>query len=81
MKILVQREDGFAEPVTIKAEGLPAGVTCPPVTVAGKDEVAWLVFQAAPDAATWAGDIKVSGTAKLAEAEITRPARSGGVAW
>ena len=81
LKILVQREDGFAEPVTIKAEGLPAGVTCPPVTVAGKDEVAWLVFQAAPDAATWAGDIKVSGTAKLAEAEITRPARSGGVAW
>ncbi len=81
LKVLVQRRDGFAGPITLQAADLPAGVSCPPVTVAGKDEVAWLVFHATPDAPAWAGDVRISGTAKIGEAEVTRPAHSGSVIW
>ena len=40
----------FSGPVTIEAEGLPAGVTCPPVHVSPQTEFANVVFTAAADA-------------------------------
>jgi hypothetical protein len=81
LRVLARRQDGFAGAITLKADGLPPGVTCPPVTIGAKDDSAWLVFKAAADAPTWAGNIVVSGTSKIGEADITRPARSGGVVW
>ncbi|MCB1086831.1 MAG: pre-peptidase C-terminal domain-containing protein [Verrucomicrobiae bacterium] len=81
LKVLIDRNDGFAGSITLKAEGLPKGVTCPPVTVSEKDTSAWLVFKGSPEAAEWAGQVKISGTAKIGEAEVTRQARSGSLVW
>lgn len=77
VRILVQRRDGFDGPVTLAAEGLPEGVSCPPVTVSGKESVAHLVFAASPDAPDWAGNITVVGTATIGDQEIRRELRAG----
>jgi hypothetical protein len=76
VRILIQRRDGFDGPITLEANGLPAGVTCPAVTATVKEDSVRMVFHAAPDAAGWNGDIRITGKAKLGEQEITRDARS-----
>ena len=75
VRVLIHRRDGFDGPITLEATGLPAGVTCPPVTASLKEDSVRLVFSAAPDAAGWNGDIRITGKAKLGEQEITREAR------
>ncbi|MCB1235960.1 MAG: PPC domain-containing protein [Verrucomicrobiae bacterium] len=81
LKVLLHRRDGFDGAVTLAAEGLPAGVACPPVTVSGKDDTAYLILKAAPGAAAWTGDIRVTGKAQLGGAEAVRDARIGAVTW
>ena len=73
--------DGFKEPVTLSVEGLPAGVTCPPVVASPADKQATLILKAAPDAAEWSGPITVVGTAKVEDKEIKRSARAAYVVW
>jgi hypothetical protein len=81
LKVLVQRQDGYEGPVTLKADGLPAGVTCAPVTVSGPVEIAWLVFKGAPTAATWAGTISVTGSGKVGNVDVVRKARAASVLY
>ncbi len=61
VRVLVDRRDGFDGPIKIAAEGLPDGVTCPPLTISGKESAAHLVFNASPDATPWAGTVSVFG--------------------
>lgn len=75
VRILIHRRDGFEGPITVEASGLPAGVTCPPVTASLKEDSIRLVFQTAPDAAGWKGDIRITGKAKIGEADVVREAR------
>jgi len=87
LRVLVRRTGGFDGPVTLEASGLPEGVDCPPVLVAGKDEAARLVFRAKPDAPGWAGTVTVTGRAALdgsadvVGGEILREARGAAVVW
>lgn len=76
VRVLVRRRDGFDGPVAIEAVGLPAGVSCPSVTVAPKEDSVRLVLHAAPDAVGWNGEIRLVGKAKLGEAELVREARA-----
>ena len=73
--------DGFNEPVTLSVEGLPAGVTCPPVVATPADKQATLILQAAADAAEWSGPITIVGKAKVGDKEISHPARAAYVVW
>lgn len=75
VRILIHRRDGFDGPITLEATGLPAGVTCPPVTASLKEDSIRLVFQAAPDAAGWKGDVRITGKAKIGEADLVREVR------
>jgi hypothetical protein len=50
-------------------------VTCPPVTASLKEDSVRLVFQAAPDAKGWNGDVRISGKARIGAADVTREAR------
>ncbi len=59
--VLVVRRDGFGDAIELRAEGLPAGVTCEKAIVAASANDAMLVLRAAEDAADWVGDIKVIG--------------------
>jgi hypothetical protein len=79
--VFAWRRDGFAGDITLTVEGLPPGVTCPPQTLGGGARETELVLSAAPDAAAWAGEIKVKGTATVKGQPVTREARAGGPLW
>lgn len=81
LDVLVNKEDGFDEPITVTAEDLPAGVTAEPVIIGpGKTSVP-LVFQAAADAPLDQRAIRIVGRAKLGEVELNSVARGGGLTW
>jgi Skp family chaperone for outer membrane proteins len=77
VRVLVKRKDGLTGPITISAEGLPPGVSCPPVTVAEKETTVRLVFAATPEAPAWHGTVSLIGTGKIGDREIKRTARTG----
>lgn len=58
-ELCLNRWNGFNGPVTITAEGMPPGVSCPPVHVGVQSQFANVVFTAAPDAADWSGAIRL----------------------
>ena len=50
VQILVIRKDGFREPIEVRAEGLPKGVTCRGSALAANAKTGELIFTAAEDA-------------------------------
>ena len=62
LQAAVLRRDGFDAPVTLRLEGLPAGVSTHEVTVPAGVATAVFVVRAGPDAKTWSGRIKITGT-------------------
>ncbi len=59
--VIVYRRDGFSDPIEIRAEGLPPGVSCTSA-ICGRDATsATLVLQAAEDTAAWTGPIRIVG--------------------
>jgi len=81
MDVLAFSDDGFDEPITVEATGLPAGVTCAPVVIAPGKTSAPLVFEAAADAPLAHAAIRVIGKGAVAGTETTRVARGGGLTW
>lgn len=81
LDVYIQRRDGFAAPITITAEGLPPGVTCPPQTIPPNARQAAVVLMAAADAPAWAGAFRLVGRATVGEQELVRDVRPGGVVW
>ena len=67
VQILVLRKDGFREPIEVRAEGLPKGVTCRGTALAANAKAGELIFTAAEDAPESSALIHVFGTAKLAD--------------
>jgi hypothetical protein len=61
----VNRRDGFDGLVIVQAEGLPRGVTSPPIHVSTQTETANVVFLAASDAPEWAGPIRIRAWAMI----------------
>lgn len=83
VSILAFRTGGFGGDITLSAEDLPPGVTCPPVVMNGNTNAATLMLAADENARPFAGAIRIVGTASgsSAEARFTREARSGTVVW
>ena len=81
LRVIISRRGGFAEPVTITATGLPAGVSAPPVTLAANTDSAVLILQASADAAASTGAIQLIGTAKVGESELARPVSIAAPVW
>lgn len=79
--VMAFRTDGFNEPITVTAEGLPQGVTCDPVVLGPGQNGVPLVFRAAENAADWVGPVKITGTAKLGDQELKREARAAAKVW
>lgn len=79
--VLAWRPDGFNGDITLTAEGLPRGVTCPPQVLAGSQRFTTLVVSAAADAPAWTGEFKVKGTATIKGQTVVREARPGGITW
>ncbi|HJT78411.1 MAG TPA: PPC domain-containing protein [Gemmataceae bacterium] len=68
-------------PVTVEAEGLPKGVTCPPVHVSPQTEFGTVVFTAAADAPEWAGAIRLEAWAMIDGKRVERPVRCAQRRW
>jgi hypothetical protein len=79
--VFVWREGGFNGPITLSAEGLPAGVTCAPQSVGPTLKQSVLTLEAAPTAASWAGEFKIKGTATINGQPVVREARPASVTW
>jgi hypothetical protein len=79
--IFAVRQDGFIGDITLSAEGLPPGVTAIPQTVGGDLRESRLALTAAPTAAAWAGEIKITGTATIQGKKVVREARSASMVW
>jgi hypothetical protein len=79
--VFAWRNDGFNGPITLTAEGLPKGVTCPPQILSGGMRSAALVLSAAPDAPLFDGEIKVKGTANVKGLAVVREARPASITW
>jgi hypothetical protein len=81
LDVVVFRRDGFNGPVEVSVEGLPAGVTAKPITVAPGQEVGELVLVAAEDAPAGMGLINVVGKARIGEQDVAHPARYASMVW
>jgi hypothetical protein len=73
VQLCLNRRDEFNGPVTIEAENLPAGVTCPPTHVSPQTPFANVVFTAAPDAPEWSGPVRLKAVATIDGRRIERP--------
>jgi hypothetical protein len=81
LDVYVVRRDGFTGEVTVQAQGLPEGVTCPPVTIGPNQQYAPLVFSAADNAPPTVGAVSITGTGTIAGQPVTREARPAAVTW
>lgn len=81
VRILALRKDGFAGPIDLNVEGLPAGVTTKGGLIEAGATQGDLIISAAADAAEWIGHIRIIGKSKIGEAEVVREARAGTIVW
>lgn len=65
INVMALRRDGFTGPVTVMAEGLPPGVTCPEVTVGANPSSGIMTFTTTEDAPLFAGTIKLIAKARV----------------
>jgi hypothetical protein len=79
--VLVHREEGWNGAVTVTADGLPPGVTCPPQLIAPGIRQTSLVLSASPQAPVWTGEIKVQGAGTVNGHQVTHEARPANVTW
>ncbi|MCE9531186.1 MAG: PPC domain-containing protein, partial [Planctomycetes bacterium] len=81
LDVFVQRLDGFTGPITLTAEGLPPGVTCPPSVVSTGMKQGTLVLSADASAVPFSGTFTVKGTATIAGQPAIREARPATITW
>jgi hypothetical protein len=79
--VVVWREDGFNDEITLTAEDLPAGVSCPPQVVGSNTRHGVLVLSASADASLAAAAIRVIGKASIAGRPVVREARGASITW
>ena len=80
IKVVAGRRDGFGGEIQLAVEGLPPGVICPPATIGPSASSAVLLLTASSDAPACVASLRVSGTAIVNGAAVTRVARAGTVA-
>lgn len=75
VRVVIFRQDGFAGEIKLTAEGLPAGVSAPEMTVGPDCHQAVFSFTAAADAAEAVGEIRLKATATVNGQNVVRMAR------
>lgn len=76
LAVKLERRDGFDGEVAVTVNGLPAGVTAAPLTLAKDKAEGQLTLTAAADAAPGPARLEVVGTGKAGEREIRDVART-----
>lgn len=73
--LIALRRDGYEGEIDARVEGLPAGVSAAPVTIARGETLGALVIRAAADARPWIGPIKLVAQGQVGEQKLTRRVR------
>jgi murein DD-endopeptidase MepM/ murein hydrolase activator NlpD len=81
IRVIAFRRDNFGGDITVTAEGLPPGVTASTATIAGGRNVGTLLLTASEAANAFTGPLKITGKAKVGDAELAREARGASVIW
>jgi hypothetical protein len=81
LKVLAFRRDNFTGDIELKAENLPAGVTCPQTKIERDKTSVMLLLTASENAAAWDGPIKIVGKATIGDAEVVREACGATFNW
>jgi hypothetical protein len=71
-ELCLNRRDGFAAPVTIEADGLPKGLSCPPIHLGPQVDIAALVLTAAPDAPLGPSTIRLKAWSEINGKRVER---------
>lgn len=79
--VLVDRIDGFTGPITVTAEGLPAGVTSKQTLVGTGNKWGTLVLSGTAGAKDFTGPFTVKCTATIADKPVVREARPATITW
>jgi hypothetical protein len=77
----IGRHEGFTGPVTLTAERLPPGVTCPPQTIGANLRQGAFTISAAPSAWHWTGAIHVKASATINGQTIVHDALAATITW
>lgn len=72
LKINADRIGGFKEPIALTVDGLPAGITAAPATLAAGQTSMDLTFKAEADAKIVATHVRIQGTAKVNGQDVRR---------
>ena len=81
VNVRVERLEGYAGDIRVKAEGLPAGVTCQEVVIGPNQTVGNLIFVASADVEPWDGAIELVGSIELDGQAVPVPVNYGAVSW
>jgi len=81
LNVVALRRDGYNGVIELTLEGLPEGVSCPPVVMQPGESAAEMILTAAENAPEWIGHVRVIGKAKIGEQDVVREARAGTLVW
>jgi hypothetical protein len=79
LDVIIHHKEGFRGPITLTAEGLPAGLHALPATI--RDSRGSFVFWADADAADWVGSVKLIAAAKVGDTTLRREVRPYTRVW
>jgi hypothetical protein len=74
--VFAARQDGFAGPIRVRCEGLPAGATAADAVIPAGQDSAALAIAVAENAAAWSGTVKFVGEAVVDGKTLSRAARA-----
>ncbi len=81
IRVLAVRRGSFAGPIELSIPELPAGLSCPPVTIAANQNEAFLTVIAGEDAAKWTGEVEVVGRWMVGEQPLSSKAAAATIVW
>ena len=81
IRIMAFRIDGFDQPISVEAEGLPPGVHSIGARIAADSKSTILLLSADESVTNWTGALKLIGKTVTAQGETKREARSATLVW
>ena len=75
------RIDGFSGEITVRVDGLPSGVRCPPITMSSDVHRGVVIMSADADAKSWFGTVRFVASAKLEGVVRERTVQFGTLVW
>lgn len=67
LRVLAMRDDGYAGPIEVQVENLPAGLTSAPMIIPANQNETALILRAAEDMVSWHGELSIVGRAQMGE--------------